>query len=158
VAATLAADATQAQALAFLSAQYGTYRYSNSAKTPYNGMDAAQIYAYLAKQSPGSSPYELAVATSDLLLSSAVGADIGAGIDTGATALGDTLTGVQTASILPSWADGLASFLGFVTSAAGWVRVLKVAIGGLLVVIGVSHMTGASNAVSQAARKVPLPV
>jgi hypothetical protein len=61
-------------------------------------------------------------------------------------------------------ATGLAglSQIGEFFSALGdknlWVRVAKVVIGGVLVLVGLAHMTGASNAVASAARKVPLPV
>lgn len=37
-----------------------------------------------------------------------------------------------------------------------WIRVAKIVIGGTLVIIGVSKMTGISNAVTQVAEKVPL--
>lgn len=39
-----------------------------------------------------------------------------------------------------------------------WIRAAKVMIGGALVMIGLAHMTGASNAVATVARKAPLPV
>jgi hypothetical protein len=39
-----------------------------------------------------------------------------------------------------------------------WIRAGKVVIGGLLLIIGLVHITGADNAIATAARKVPLPV
>lgn len=57
------------------------------------------------------------------------------------------------------------------SAASGWVgsitgfhgtnfvlRAIKVLVGGLLVMIGLVHMTGADNAVAQVVKKVPLPV
>jgi hypothetical protein len=54
----------------------------------------------------------------------------------------------------------LAGFLG-VGSISGTnlvIRAAKVIIGGLLLIIGLVHITGADNAVASLARKVPLPV
>lgn len=150
----LATSATQAQALAYLNATYGGYKYSNTAKTPYQGMTAAQIYAQVAAQNPGASPYNIAVATADLLLSSGVASTIGAAANTAGQVVGDTATGVASASYLP----GLTSLLGALTDKNLWVRAAKVIIGGALVLIGLAHMTGADNAVAVAARKAPLPV
>lgn len=39
-----------------------------------------------------------------------------------------------------------------------WIRVLKVVVGGTLVIVGLAHMTGASNAVAETARKIPIIV
>lgn len=52
----------------------------------------------------------------------------------------------------------IGGFFGALTSANTWIRVAKVVIGGALLIIGIAHITGASNAVADAARKVPLPV
>lgn len=38
------------------------------------------------------------------------------------------------------------------------LRAIKVIIGGVLLLIGLAHITGADNAISDAARKAPLPV
>lgn len=157
-AATLPANATQAQALAYLNATYGSYKYSNTAKTPYQGMTAAQIYAYIAKQNPKATPYNVAVASADVILSSGVGATVGAAANTAGTALGGVATGVETASLLPSWADGLTNLLGALANKNTWIRVAKVIVGGVLLIVGLVHITGADNAVATAARKVPLPV
>lgn len=56
---------------------------------------------------------------------------------------------------------GLGQIGGFFSSLSQkntWIRVLKVVAGGALVIIGLSHMTGSSDAVSTAARKVPIIV
>lgn len=39
-----------------------------------------------------------------------------------------------------------------------WIRVTKVVVGGVLLIVGLVHITGADNAVASVARKVPLPV
>lgn len=49
-------------------------------------------------------------------------------------------------------------FFGALTQKNTWIRVGKIAIGGLLLIIGLAHITGAGNAVATAARKVPVPV
>lgn len=58
--------------------------------------------------------------------------------------------------------DGIPASVGSFFSALGntntWIRVAKVVVGGLLLVIGLVHITGADNALASAARKVPLPV
>lgn len=151
---TLASNATQAQALAYLNAFWGSAKFTSATASPYQGMTAAQVYATIAAAHPGTSPYEIAVAASDVMLSSAVGSTIGAGVNTATTALGDTATGVATAN----YGFTLASLLSALTSKATWVRVAKVIVGGGLLLIGIAHMTGASDAVSTAARKVPVIV
>jgi hypothetical protein len=52
----------------------------------------------------------------------------------------------------------IGDFFGALTQSSTWIRVAKVAVGGLLLVIGLVHITGADNALASAARKVPLPV
>ena len=59
-------------------------------------------------------------------------------------------TGVSTSSV--------TGFLTALSSANTWIRVSKVVIGGVLLIVGLVHITGADNAVASAARKVPLPV
>jgi hypothetical protein len=86
-------------------------------------------------------------------------------LKTGAAAAG---TGIPGVSIAPSGAvttsnplAGLAAIGQFFTSLGEvntWIRVAKVLAGGLLLVIGLVHITGADNAIATAARKVPLPV
>ena len=56
---------------------------------------------------------------------------------------------------------GLASigdFFSRLTNANTWIRVGKVLVGGVLLIVGLAHMTGADNAAFKAARTVPLPV
>jgi hypothetical protein len=54
--------------------------------------------------------------------------------------------------------DAIGAFFNNLGLASTWIRVAKVVIGGTLVVIGIAHMTGASNAIASTARKVPLPI
>ena len=54
--------------------------------------------------------------------------------------------------------DAIGAFFNNLGLASTWIRVAKVVIGGTLVVIGIAHMTGASNAIADTARKVPLPI
>lgn len=84
-----------------------------------------------------------------------------------ATAGSGAPPGVSTSTVgssgghLPNPLSGLAAigdFFGRLTQSATWIRVAKVITGGLLLVVGLAHMTGASNAAAQAARRVPLPV
>lgn len=53
---------------------------------------------------------------------------------------------------------GISSFFAALTQANTWIRVSKVIIGGILLIVGLAHITGADNTVSIAARKVPLPI
>jgi hypothetical protein len=52
----------------------------------------------------------------------------------------------------------IGDFFAALTQANTWIRVAKVLGGGLLLVIGIAHITGAGNAVAQTARKVPVPI
>jgi hypothetical protein len=68
------------------------------------------------------------------------------------TAAGEA--GVPATSTLGEVKD-IVTALG---SANLWIRVAKVVIGGIVLVIGLAHITGASNTVAAVARKAPLPV
>ena len=57
-----------------------------------------------------------------------------------------------------SGVDAIGAFFNSLGEAATWIRVAKVLVGGVLLLIGLAHMTGADNAVASAARKVPLPI
>lgn len=57
--------------------------------------------------------------------------------------------------------DPLAAIAGFfsaLTESSTWIRVAKVITGGMLLIIGLVHITGVDNAAANIARKVPLPV
>lgn len=70
---------------------------------------------------------------------------------------GGGLTPADPLNAIPGLAQ-IGDFFAALTQANTWIRVAKVAVGGALLIIGLAHMTGASNAVASAARKVPLPV
>jgi hypothetical protein len=52
----------------------------------------------------------------------------------------------------------LGSLISALTSSNTWIRVVKVIIGGVLLIVGLVHITGVSGTAADAARKVPLPV
>jgi hypothetical protein len=52
------------------------------------------------------------------------------------------------------WVAGISGFSGTNFT----IRALKVIIGGTLLLVGIAHITGASNAVMDVAKKVPLPI
>lgn len=54
--------------------------------------------------------------------------------------------------------QSITQLLGNLESSNLWIRVAKAVVGGALIIIGISHMTGASNAVATFARKAPLPI
>lgn len=74
--------------------------------------------------------------------------------------IGQDLTGGAKAAksaaggVLGSFTGGISGFHGsnFVT------RAIKIIVGGVLLLIGLAHITGASNAVADTARKVPVIV
>jgi hypothetical protein len=57
-----------------------------------------------------------------------------------------------------SGVNAIGAFFNKLGEANTWIRAGKVIIGGLLLVVGLVHITGADNAIASAARKVPLPV
>lgn len=61
------------------------------------------------------------------------------------------------ANSIPGLAQ-VGQFFATLTQKNLWVSVLKVTVGGALLIIGLAHMTGAGNVVAVAARKVPVPV
>lgn len=142
MATTLAANATEAQALAYLSANFKN-TYSNTVSTPYQGKTGAQIYAILKTASPSSTPFQLAQAAGDLLLSSALGSTVGAAADTAGLVVGDAGTGIANASFIPSWSTGLTQLLSALTSGALWIRVAEGVLGVVLIAIGLAKITRA---------------
>lgn len=90
-------------------------------------------------------------------------ADYNAAVKEGAQPGGpnNILTPSGAAAAVGSTVPGLTQvgdFLSALSSRNLWIRAAKVAIGGALVLIGLAHITGASNAIAETARKVPLPV
>lgn len=157
---TLSQGATQAQAIAYLNAFWGSAKYQNSTSTPYNGKTAAQIYSQLQKEHPtGYTPYQYAQAASDLMLSSGIGSGISQGTSEGLTTINDSAVAASNEAnypSLPSWTQGLASLLGDLTDKNLWTRVAKLLIGATLVIVGVAKMSGASNVITKTVDKVPV--
>lgn len=69
----------------------------------------------------------------------------------------DAVNAAENSSTL-SGLDAIGAFFNKLGEANTWIRVAKVLVGGVLLIIGLAHMTGAGNAVATTARKVPLPV
>jgi hypothetical protein len=53
---------------------------------------------------------------------------------------------------LPSWAAGLANFLKDITQRDTWIRILKIGLGGAMMLIGVMHLSGVKDLSSTAAK------
>jgi hypothetical protein len=70
----------------------------------------------------------------------------------------DATNAAENASGVLGIPASIGNFFGALTQANTWIRVAKVIIGGMLVIIGVSHITGVENNVAIAARRIPLPV
>jgi hypothetical protein len=120
----------------------------------YQGMSALEYYESLRQK--GDAPaVALSVVYSQWLgqgTGSAIGKELGAlGASTS-----DVQTGIDTASILPSWSTGLASLIGDLESPRTWLRIAEGILGILLVATAISHMSGAGSAVGKAARTLPL--
>ena len=81
--------------------------------------------------------------------------------DAAQSAAESKLSKATQAGSIPNPLSGLAAigaFFGALGEANTWIRVAKVAVGGLLLIIGLVHITGAGNAAANIARKVPLPI
>lgn len=52
----------------------------------------------------------------------------------------------------------IGDFFSRLGNANTWIRAVKVIAGGALIIIGVSHMTGANNKIARTARKVPVVI
>ena len=66
--------------------------------------------------------------------------------------------GGVTASNPLSGIDAIGAFFSTLGQANTWIRVAKVVVGGVLLIVGIVHITGADNAVAAIARKVPVPI
>lgn len=158
--------AAQWEAWETANATPGNPVYTGTAKAggtvPLAGKTWAQVYAALyavgQAQTPKATPDAIGIATEELALEEALGLTLGAAETSAGSAVAAAGTGVANANFLPPWANGLAGFLSNLTTAALWIRIAKVVVGGALLLIGVAHMTGAGGAVAKAARSVPLPV
>ena len=63
----------------------------------------------------------------------------------------------QNSNAIPGLSQ-IGDFFGALGQANTWIRVAKVIVGGVLLIVGLVHITGADNAVASVARKVPLPI
>lgn len=117
----------------------------------------AALYAAGQKKKPPQSADEVGLETQVLAATEGVAIGVQAGATGSANAVEESGNAAAATNFAP-WATGLGNILGALTSATLWIRVAKVVVGGALLIIGVAHMTGASNAVAQAARKAPLPI
>jgi hypothetical protein len=120
----------------------------------FQGMSAEDYYKSLRTE--GESPVTALAKVYSQWLGQGTGKAVGSEI----TALGASTaaveTGIQTASILPSWSTGLATLLGDLESPKTWLRIAEGILGIVLIGTAISHMTGAGSAVGSAARKIPL--
>lgn len=126
------------------------------------GAAAGAAYAKYNASNPGNTPYVNAQAFADIVaLEGLQKALTAAGTGVG-TAQDQAITGAAKGAIqITSWEQGLeaiGSFFAKLGEANTWIRLVKVVAGGVLLIVGLVHITGADNAVASAARKVPLPV
>lgn len=54
--------------------------------------------------------------------------------------------------------NAIGAFFNKLGESNTWIRVAKVVIGGVMLIVGIAHITGTQNALMDAARKVPLPI
>jgi hypothetical protein len=68
------------------------------------------------------------------------------------------VTGVTTEAGNLTGLNAIGDFFSRLTDANTWIRVGKVIVGGVLLIVGLAHITGVSGAVADTARRVPVPV
>jgi len=119
----------------------------------YNGKTYSAIATSILNSQPGETPLQIAQGVAGQYLSDEIANSLATGVTTGADALGNVATGVETAAIVPSWSSGLASFLADLTTANLWIRIAKVAIGGTIVIVGLAKLTGADQKAGSIAAK-----
>lgn len=129
---------------------------NDAALKPYQGDTALKMYKALAKAYPKATPLERGASVYQTWLVDGVGQTIQSVVNAEGNAAGDTAKGIETASILPGWADPLASFLGALDSANTWIRVAKVIVGGALVIVGLAKLTGVGGIAAKAVKAAPL--
>ncbi len=84
----------------------------------------------------------------------------GAGTATGQAASGAAKGAIQAEQTLNplTWEQAIAKFFGSLTQASTWIRVIKITVGGVMLVGALMKMTGFSagpQVILQAARKLP---
>jgi hypothetical protein len=129
----------------------GTYALGG---TQLKGKTWAQVYAiaYTDRISSTTTPDETAEFVIELDALDAVGGATSAAIGALGTDTAASETGIDTASILPSWASGLTGLLSDLTSENIWLRVAKIAVGSVMIIVGLLGITGADKAVATAAK------
>lgn len=156
-------QATAAYYAQFLDDLPGTYQGSSS---QYVGMTWGQLYLDLAKTASPSELKPLAEQVLDWYDAQALGSTVAveataAGQDTAAAAQG-SIEGLdqfgQSVSNPLDFLGEIGDFFYRLTEKNTYVRLAKMVVGGLLIIVGLAHITGAGNAVASTARKVPLPV
>ncbi len=71
---------------------------------------------------------------------------------------GSAIGGATNAAVNATGLGGLDSFFTALGQSNTWIRVAKVVSGGVLLIVGLVHITGAGGAVANVARKVPVPI
>jgi hypothetical protein len=119
----------------------------------YNGKTYGEIATSILSSEPSDSPEQIAQGVAQQYLQDEAANALDTSVTGAAGALGDVATGIETASIVPSWADGLAGFLADLTNANLWIRVAKIGIGGTILVVGLAKLTGADQKIGGVAAK-----
>jgi len=70
----------------------------------------------------------------------------------------DAVNAAQNATGALSIPASIGNFFAALGNANTWIRVAKVIVGGVLLIVGLVHITGADNKVASIARKVPVPI
>lgn len=129
------------------------------------GAAAGNAYATYNRNHPGNSAYVNAQQFLDIIVAEGLANGIKTAVSTTGTALGAipgaAAQGAQNAAnaLNPlTGVDAIGGFFNKLGEANTWIRVAKVAVGGLLLIVGIVHITGAGGPVASAARKVPLPI
>jgi hypothetical protein len=149
-----------------VSAASGTAAYNAYSQTgvPYNG--------YVRFQGPFTSEAaaQAASPTGDST-AQVIAAGVGAGVSE-TVMPGDSTAAGEAAAVAATNINNPLDFLKNIAGGIGeigdaihalteentWIRIAKVVAGGLLLLIGLAHITGAENKVASIARKVPIPV
>jgi hypothetical protein len=128
-----------------------------------SGVSFQSWYTAAHAKDPSLTPYQggsIWLAGQDL--SGGLGAAAtAAGTATDQAAQGATTGADQFAQSVSNPLDALAAigaFFGNLSQANTWIRVGKVVVGGLLLVLGLVHITGVDSAAASVVKKVPLPV
>jgi hypothetical protein len=129
------------------------------------GSAAGSAYATYNKNHPQNSAYVNAENFLQIIVAEGLANGIKTAISTSGTALGQipgaAAQGATNAynSLNPlTGINAIGNFFNNLGNSNTWIRVAKVAVGGALLIIGLAHMTGATNSIATAARKAPLPI